>query len=57
MRHTLTLLTRPQSTRSGAMIARFQGRCSCGDTTEIVPASGMVHGWHAAHLDAKTVAA
>jgi hypothetical protein len=30
---------------------QFQGICECGATSRILSAAGMVHGWHAAHLD------
>lgn len=35
------------------MRCTFSGRCSCGAESGRVTTAGMVHGWHAAHLDAE----
>lgn len=45
--HRMTL----QEHRSRKAHPAFRGVCECGEQSDALPASGMCHGWHAAHLD------
>lgn len=35
----------------GQRIRKFQGRCECGEKSNITDTAGVVEGWHASHLE------